>query len=128
MMGAVAFQKGLGAVHAISHPLGAIYGLHHGTTNAVLLPPVLRHNHTAISGRLDALASILGVKGGGVALPGLIGARNARLGLPPDLAAMGVQVQDVPMIVEQALADPSGASNPVPVTGERVRAILDEML
>ncbi len=64
MMGAVAFQKGLGAIHAISHPLGALYGLHHGTTNAVVMAPVLRFNRPAIEPQIERAAAYLGITGG----------------------------------------------------------------
>ena len=64
MMGAVAFQKGLGAIHSLSHPIGAVYGTHHGTTNAVVMPAVLDFNRQAIESRIDAAAAYLDITGG----------------------------------------------------------------
>src|SRR3546814_18558658 len=63
-MGAVAFQKGLGAIHALSHPVGAVYDTHHGTTNAVVMPTVLRFNRPAVEAKLAAAAAYLGIAGG----------------------------------------------------------------
>ena len=63
-MGAVAFQKGLGAIHALSHPVGAIYGTHHGTTNAAVMPAVLRFNQAVVSDKLAAAADYLDLSGG----------------------------------------------------------------
>ena len=64
MMGATAFQKGLGAIHALSHPIGAMYNTHHGTTNAVCMPSVLDLNSSKISYQFDQVSSYIGVKGG----------------------------------------------------------------
>jgi hypothetical protein len=63
-MGAVAFQKGLGAIHALSHPVGAVYNTHHGMTNAVVMPPVLRMNRPAIEERIARAAAYMGISGG----------------------------------------------------------------
>jgi alcohol dehydrogenase class IV len=63
-MGAVAFQKGLGAIHSLSHPIGAVYGTHHGTTNAVVMPMVLDFNRRAVKDRLAQAAAYCGIKGG----------------------------------------------------------------
>ena len=63
-MGAVAFQKGLGAIHSLSHPIGAVYDTHHGTTNAVVMPMVLHFNRPAIEDRIERAAAYLGIEGG----------------------------------------------------------------
>jgi len=125
-MGAVAFQKGLGAIHAISHPIGAIYGTHHGTTNAVVMQPVLRFNRSAIEERIERAAAYLGVSGGFDGFHDFVGALNAVIGIPANLAALGVTSPDVDRIVEGALADPSAGGNPVPMTAENTRALLAE--
>jgi 4-hydroxybutyrate dehydrogenase len=113
MEGAMAFQKGLGAVHALSHPLGALPGrvLHHGTLNAVLLPAVLRFNAPVLAGKMRTLTDAMGLAPGSdpaVAIEGL----NARLGLPAGLAAMGVERADFAAIADAALLDHCHATNP----------------
>jgi alcohol dehydrogenase class IV len=113
MEGAMAFQKGLGAVHALSHPLGALPGraLHHGTLNAVLLPAVLRFNASVLVDKMRTLTDAMGLAPGSdpaVAIEAL----NARLGLPAGLAAMGVERAELAAIAEAALLDHCHATNP----------------
>lgn len=127
MMGAMAFQKGLGAVHGLSHPLGTLEGgrFHHGTLNAVLLPAVLRYNRPSCPGKYEALAAAMG----GAAptrLDAVIDRLNADLGLPRSLGAMGVAAAPFDWVAEQAMADHSTASNPRPMTVESYRALLAE--
>lgn len=116
MEGAMAFQKGLGAVHGMSHPLGAIreMGLHHGTLNAVILPAVLRYNAGHVGDKYDRLCRVLGLKPG-TDLARFIEDLNARLGLPPNLGAMGVKEAMIPALAEQAVIDHSTPTNPRPV-------------
>ncbi|MBL9058865.1 MAG: iron-containing alcohol dehydrogenase, partial [Mangrovicoccus sp.] len=95
MMGAVAFQKGLGAVHAISHPVGALYNTHHGTTNAVCLPEVLKFNRPAIEDRLAQAAAYLGIAGGFNGFYDFVVELNAALGIPLTLTALGVTDPDL---------------------------------
>ena len=113
MEGAMAFQKGLGAVHSLSHPLGALPGraLHHGTLNAVLLPAVLRFNAPALEAKARTLTDAMGLPAG-TDPAAFIEGLNARLGLPAGLAAMGVQRADLPGIAEAALLDHCHATNP----------------
>ena len=89
-MGAVAFQKGLGAIHALSHPIGAVYDTHHGTTNAVVMPMVLDFNRRAIDAKLDRAAAYLDIAGGFDGFYGFVMDLRAELGVPANLAAMGV--------------------------------------
>lgn len=113
MEGALAFQKGLGAVHALSHPLGALHELrlHHGTLNAVLLPAVLRFNREAVGDKMMRLGRAMGLaQGADVAVA--IAELNARLGLPPGLKAMGVPHDVLPKIAEAAPKDHCHATNP----------------
>jgi hypothetical protein len=125
MEGAMAFQKGLGAVHALSHPLGALPGapLHHGTLNAVLLPPVLRFNREAIGQKWQKLDSILGG-----APDAMIAALNDDLGLPPGLAAMGVREDQFPALAAAAMKDHCHATNPRRATEADYLNLLKEAL
>ena len=121
--GALTFQKGLGAVHAMAHPLGALEGLplHHGTLNAVLLPAVLRFNEPAAPEKLAQLRQVVGAEGD---LGSWIAGLNARLGLPPGLAAMGVPPAVLPRIAAEAERDPATETNARPAT----RADYEELL
>ena len=125
MMGATAFQKGLGAIHAISHPIGALYHTHHGTTNAVVMQAVLDFNRPAIEARLEQAAAYLGIDGGFDGFHAFVGALNTSLGIPESLAAMGVTNPDKPAILDGALKDPSCGGNPIALTRENVGTLLD---
>jgi alcohol dehydrogenase class IV len=122
-MGAVAFQKGLGAIHALSHPIGAHYHTHHGTTNAVVMAPVLRFNRPVIEDRIVRAAAYLGIAGGFDGFLAFVNDFNASLGIPPNLTALGVANADLDRLVADALADPSVGGNPVPMTAENTRAL-----
>lgn len=117
MEGAMAFQKGLGAVHAMSHPLGGLPGvtLHHGTLNAVVMPAVLRFNEGHVGDKYDRLRQAFGLKPG-ADLARFIEDMNARLGLPKNLSAMGVTQQQIAGLIEPALADHCSATNPRKMT------------
>ncbi|MCK0167233.1 iron-containing alcohol dehydrogenase [Jannaschia sp. S6380] len=128
MMGATAFQKGLGAIHALSHPIGAIHHTHHGTTNAVCMPAVLRFNRSAIEGPLTRAAAYLGIDGGFDGFRRYVDELNAVLGIPTSLAGLGVTDPDIDRIVAGALADPSTGGNPVAMTAENTRALLLELV
>ncbi|MBK0325846.1 iron-containing alcohol dehydrogenase [Rhodobacteraceae bacterium F11138] len=124
MMGATAFQKGLGAIHALSHPIGAVYNTHHGTTNAVVMQPVLRFNRPQIEDRLDKAAAYLGIKGGFDGFYAYVGQLTERLGIPATLTELGVTDPDIDALVASALSDPSTGGNPVKMTTENTRALL----
>ncbi|SMF07107.1 Alcohol dehydrogenase, class IV [Tistlia consotensis] len=117
LMGGMTFQKGLGAVHAMSHPLGGLESprLHHGTLNAVILPAVLRFNAGHVGSKYARLARAIGLPEG-ADLAEAVEALNVDLGLPASLKAMGVPAGVLPKMVEGALADHSNASNPRPAT------------
>ena len=117
MEGALTFQKGLGAVHAMAHPLGALdeLPLHHGTLNAVLLPAVLRYNEPAATEKYDRLRRVTGLDAGDD-LATWIAELTARIGLPDGLAAMGVPTEVLPDIAECAEHDPATETNPRPAT------------
>jgi 4-hydroxybutyrate dehydrogenase len=112
MEGALTFQKGLGAVHAMAHPLGALEDLplHHGTLNALLLPAVLRFNEPAAPEKYERLCRTIAV-GTDLDLAGWAADLNARLGLPEGLAAMGVSPEALPCIAEHAERDPATETN-----------------
>ena len=124
-MGAVAFQKGLGAIHSLSHPVGAVYGTHHGTTNAVVMPMVLAFNRPAIEERIERAAAYLGIAGGFDGFMDRILALRAELGIPANLTAMGVEPARLDELTEMALEDPSCGGNPIPMTRENTRALFD---
>ena len=127
-MGAVAFQKGLGAIHALSHPLGAVYGLHHGTLNAVVMPAVLRLNRPAVEDRLGRAAAYLGVGGDFDAFYAAALRLRAEVGIPRSLAEMGVGDDRIDALTRMALADPSCGGNPVPLDASNVRALFLECI
>ena len=124
-MGAVAFQKGLGAIHSLSHPVGAIYGTHHGTTNAVVMPMVLDFNRPAIEDRLTRAADYLGIKGGFDGFRARVMDLRAELGIPANLTTMGVETARLDEMTEMALEDPSCGGNPVEMTRENTRALFE---
>ncbi|MCR9125332.1 MAG: iron-containing alcohol dehydrogenase [Rhodobacteraceae bacterium] len=127
-MGATAFQKGLGAIHALSHPIGARHGTHHGTTNAVVMLPVLHFNRDAIAGDLARAAAYLGIEGGFDGFCDAVARLNAMLGIPGSLTELGVRDIDVDAVVASALRDPSCGGNPVTLTQTGLRKLLQACL
>ena len=126
-MGATAFQKGLGAIHALSHPIGAIYHTHHGTTNAVCMPAVLRFNKPAIKDTLAEAANYLGISGGFVGFCKFVDELNDSLAIPKSLAGLGIENPDIDRIVSGALIDPSTGGNPIKMTEENTRKLIIEI-
>ena len=122
-MGATAFQKGLGAIHAMSHPVGAIFNTHHGTTNAVCMPAVLALNAPEIRQRFDLAAPYLGIKGGFDGFCAFVQDFNDSLAIPRTLGEMGVTADRMDDLVAMALEDPSCGGNPVTLTDENLRAL-----
>ena len=115
-MGATAFQKGLGAIHAMSHPIGAHFNTHHGTTNAVCMPTVLAFNAPAIADRFVAVAAYLGIDGGFDGFCSFVQDLNDSLGIPRRLSDMGVTEDSIPTLVKGAITDPSCGGNPIELT------------
>ncbi|ATG40538.1 iron-containing alcohol dehydrogenase [Phaeobacter piscinae] len=112
-MGATAFQKGLGAIHAMSHPIGALFNTHHGTTNAVCMPAVLAFNAPEIADRFETAAAYLGIDGGFDGVCAYVQELNDSLGIPRGLSELGVTEAAIPDLVKGALIDPSCGGNPV---------------
>jgi 4-hydroxybutyrate dehydrogenase len=129
LQGGLTFQKGLGAVHALSHPLGGLKepSLHHGTLNAVLLPAVLRYNEPAAAEKYGTLRRVLGLPGH-ASLPDHFQALGTRLGLPSGLRAMGVPEACLAGIARQATLDHSAATNPRPASEAEFLALLREAM
>ena len=128
-MGATAFQKGLGAMHALSHPIGAVVGSHHGLTNAVLMPFVLRFNRPAIEARIGRLAAYVDVAP--ASFDGFLDwilALRRTLGIPATLGALGVRADQIDRLAAMAEQDPSAAGNPRPFGRSEARAVLEAAL
>lgn len=115
-MGAVAFQKGLGGMHALAHPIGAVFNTHHGMTNAVLMPYVLEANRSAIEPTINRLAAYVDIDGGFDGFVEHIIALRGSLGVPNRLVDLGVDAARVALIADAAAVDPSAGGNPIPFT------------
>ena len=122
-MGATAFQKGLGAIHAMSHPVGAVFNTHHGTTNAVCMPAVLAFNADVIRGRFDQAAAYLGIDGGFDGFCEFVQQFNDSFAIPRTLTEMGVSADRLDDLVAMALEDPSCGGNPVELTADGLRGL-----
>jgi len=111
MMGAIAFQKDLGAVHSCAHALGAVCDLHHGLANALMLEPVMRFNLEAAPAKFAELAHVAGLAQGGDFIPWLARLKQ-EIGIPPSLAAAGVKREQFPRLVDLAFKDVCHQTNP----------------
>ena len=130
MMGAVAFQKGLGTVHSLAHPLSTVAGLHHGLTNAILLPHVMRFNMSVVLDRLVDLAAALGMDTRSMsphhaaeAAIAAVEKLNADIGLPRCLGEVGVTPEMIPVMVPKAMEDGCHRCNPRPTTAADMEAL-----
>lgn len=135
MMGAVAFQKGLGTVHSLAHPLSSVAGLHHGLTNGILLPYVMRFNLPAVRDRLVDLAGALGVDARGLAPDEAANAAiatieklNDTIGIPRRLSDVGVKPEMIPLMVPKAMEDGCHQLNPRPTTVEDMEMLYRQAL
>jgi alcohol dehydrogenase class IV len=128
-MGSTAFQKGLGGMHALSHPIGALLETHHGLTNAVLMPYILAFNRPAIEERLIRLAGYIGLEDASFEgfLAWIVGLRSS-LGIPHRLGELGVSGADLERIAIMAEADPSAGGNPLPFDAAAARAVLESAM
>jgi len=121
MMGAVAFQKGLGACHSMAHPLSSENGLHHGLSNALCLPAVVEFNEAAVHAKLDRIRAILDPAARSCAEA--VRALRSRVGLPGGLRSEGVSESDVPKLASKAFDDACHRGNPRPTTRDDLVAL-----
>lgn len=127
-MGATAFQKGLGAIHAMSHPVGAMFNTHHGTTNAVCMPVVLEFNADVIADRFDRAAGFLGIEGGFNGFQSFVQDFNDSFEIPRKLSEMGVSTDKMDALVAGAIKDPSCGGNPVELTAVNLRQLFEAVI
>ena len=123
MMGATAFQKGLGAIHALSHPVGSVFNTHHGTTNAVCMPAVLDFNAEMIRDRFDMAAAYLCIEGGFEGFTAFVQSLNDQLGIPRTLSELGATPERIDELAEMAIHDPSCGGNPVELSVENLKEL-----
>ena len=122
-MGATAFQRGLGAIHALSHPLGGLYDAHHGLLNAIVMPYVLKANKKAIEKDIAKAAAYLGIKGGFDGFMKWILKLRKDLGIPNKLADIGIDTKQLDEIAAMAVKDPSAGGNPIAFTQAQYKAL-----
>jgi len=128
-MGATAFQKGLGAIHALSHPIGALHNTHHGMTNAVFMPYVLAFNREAIAPRMERLAAYLGLAAPSFdAVIAWVLELRREIGVPHTLEGLGLSGVDADRIAAMAVVDPTASGNPVALSKEGALRVLDNAL
>jgi alcohol dehydrogenase class IV len=127
-MGATAFQKALGAIHALSHPVGALYDTHHGLTNAVFMPYVLVFNRPAIEARIARVAAYLGLAPTFDAFLAWVLALRAEIGIPHTLAGLGLDDGKFDRMSRMAPKDPTAGGNPVPLDERVCRQLYENAL
>ena len=125
-MGATAFQKGLGAIHALSHPVGALHDTHHGMTNAVFMPYVLQFNRSAIEKKIERLAAFIGLEPKFDAFLQWVLDLRKELGVPHTLKEFGVELTNLDLMSKMAPQDPTAGGNPVPVTEAAARSLFEK--
>ena len=128
LMGATAFQKGLGAIHALSHPIGAIYNTHHGTTNAVVMKKVLEFNKDYINDKIQILSNFLDIKNGFNGFTDFVDDLCNNLNIPMCLKDIGVEESQVELIASMALVDPTASGNPRQLTFNNTLKLLKDCL
>jgi len=124
MMGATAFQRGLGAMHALAHPLGALYDAHHGLLNAVLMPYVLKANAVAVEARVGRLAGYIELAPDFDAFMSWVLGLRHRIGIPHTLAGVIERDESFDKVGEMAVLDPSAAGNPIQFSAKEYQHIL----
>ena len=127
-MGATSFQKALGAIHALSHPVGALYDTHHGMTNAVFMPYVLRLNRPAIEEKIARLAAYCGLQPTFDAFLARVLELRKSLGVPHTLIEFNVDASKREQIGDMAIVDPTAGGNPIELTRERALQVFDDAM
>ncbi len=128
MMGATAFQKALGGMHAMAHPIGAIYDAHHGLVNAIVMPYVLEFNRSAIETRIARLAAYLGLEATFDAFLNWVLDLRRELEIPHTLGEIGIPLEGVPELAKMAIVDPSAGGNPIALTIENVTPLFEKAI
>jgi alcohol dehydrogenase class IV len=128
-MGATAFQKGLGAMHSLAHPIGAIYDVHHGLANAVLMPYVLEYNRSAIEERMARLAAYLDLENPSFeAIMKWVKQLRERFKIPNTLSQLGIDEAKADEVAGQAAVDPTAPTNAIPLTAKEMKEIFMKAL
>ncbi len=122
-MGATAFQRGLGAIHAISHPFGGLYDAHHGLLNGIVMPYVLKANRKKIEKDIERAAAYLGIKGGFNGFLRWILALRKEIGIPHKLADIGIDTKKLNQVAAMAIKDPSAGGNPIAFSEKQYKAL-----
>ena len=122
-MGATAFQRGLGAIHALSHPFGGLYDAHHGTLNGIIMPYVVKANRRKIEKDIERAATYLGIKGGFDGFLKWILALRKEIGIPHTLADIGIDTKRLDEVAAMAIKDPSAGGNPIAFTEKQYKAL-----
>jgi alcohol dehydrogenase class IV len=128
-MGATAFQKGLGAMHSVAHAVGGMFDTHHGTTIAVMMPYVLQLNRAQVAERLTRLSCYLGLRN--PSFEGFLDwvmTLRREVGIPSTLAELGVKADAIDALAEKAANDPTAGSNPVPLTKDNLRELIQRAM
>jgi len=122
-MGATAFQRGLGAIHALSHPFGGLYDAHHGTLNGIIMPYVVKANRRKIERDIERAAAYLGIKGGFDGFLRWILALRKEIGIPHTLAEIGIDTGRLYEVAAMAIRDPSAGGNPIAFTEKQYKSL-----
>jgi alcohol dehydrogenase len=122
-MGATAFQRGLGAIHALSHPFGGLYDAHHGTLNGIIMPYVVKANRRKIEKEIERAAAYLGIRGGFDGFLRWILALRKEIGIPQTLAEIGIDTGRLDEVAAMAIRDPSAGGNPITFTEKQYRSL-----
>jgi len=122
-MGATAFQRGLGAIHALSHPFGGLYDAHHGTLNGIIMPYVVKANRRKIEKDIERAAAYIGIRGGFNGFLKWILALRKEIGIPHRLADIGIDTRRLDEVAAMAIKDPSAGGNPIAFTEKQYKAL-----
>jgi alcohol dehydrogenase class IV len=122
-MGATAFQRGLGAIHALSHPFGGLYDAHHGLLNGIVMPYVLKANRRAIEKAIDRAAGYLSIRGGFDGFLRWVLSLRKEIGIPHSLESIGIDTRRLDEVAAMAVKDPSAGGNPIAFTEKQYRAL-----